>query len=148
VCNLITSKQIINLFEEYLTLIKPWHNNEPVEVFVNPTSSDISRLVMTAKKANRKLYSVRVVIDANQKKVYIADDNICLHADICSAIHVNVNDPFIYSGVAAAIDNGKLRLLKWSMHRFTPEQFKRDWSFVDKYITGFNDALKTGRWNP
>ena len=106
---------------------------------------------ITAKKSGgEKLFGVRVVLDARQpQKVYVADDNSsCLHSDICSAIRVSGNEPFIYSGIETEPVNGKLRLLNYSMHRFTPEQFKYDWSFADKYILGFNDALKSGRWNP
>jgi hypothetical protein len=76
---LITSKQIINLSEEWFKSIKGAENKQ-VPVYVNPDSSDLKELNQSVKSS--KFHNlIRFIANAKQQKVYVIDGYLAIHGD-------------------------------------------------------------------
>lgn len=81
---LITSNQIIKLSEEWLMSIpSPFKSEFPIDIYVNPSSSDLIEL----KKSTT--YYVRFIADSRNKKLYVWNGETLLHAQV--ARHLNLN---------------------------------------------------------
>lgn len=106
---MITSKQIISLSEEWLMSISsPFKPNTSVDIYVNPTSSDLLEL----KKLT--INYVRFIADSNTKKVYVWDGDSLLHAQAAKRLNLSRQIDF-YQSIpdntligTATIRNGKL----------------------------------------
>ena len=70
---MITSKQIINLSDEFVSDVKGYPGTY-TGVFVNPTSTDFKELFKNVKSS-----SVRFIADNNNKKVYVWDSDLAVH---------------------------------------------------------------------
>ena len=154
---MITSKQIIKLCEEYVTSGKV--RNHPVDIFENPTSSDILKLVKSAKDDQRTINNIRFIADANEKKVYIADAYYAIHDDMYRIIGITTKHdeaPWIFDGLATVF-RGKIKAACWGdkfeflfrnkgvkgskVRSWFDKMFSCKWSFVDTYISGTSSMI-------
>lgn len=141
---MITSKFIFQILDSYSSSKKL--KDELVTVYENPTSSDIAEIIKDAKRSKRNVEYIRFLADAKDQKVYIADDYLVTHNEMCAMVGIPNEAPWVRTGGAARPENNKLRLMKWSMKSFSPESLKYKWDFVSKYIQGWSEALASGRW--
>ena len=80
---MITSNQILKISEELLTSVPSnFKKDEPIDIYTNPSSSDITKL--------RKLTTnyVRFIADANNKTLYVWNGESALHSQV--AKHLNL----------------------------------------------------------
>jgi len=105
---MITSKQIIYLCERYLKSGNSVFSKKQIDIYENPTSSDIVKMIKTARETPdmHLLTDVRFVIDAKNKSIYVADAQTCIHADLLSTLKIRLS-PWIFEGIAE-VENGKL----------------------------------------
>jgi hypothetical protein len=150
---MITSKQITAVLEIY-SKSRAVSGEHKVDIYENPTSSDITSIFKTAREENRKVGEIRFIADAKSKKVYIADSYYIIHYHMYNTLNLMgdfgtyLNYPNLFDGIAV-LYNGKITMNGWD--RFSlqipriniPETrnwfdklFSYDWSFADRYING------------
>jgi hypothetical protein len=153
---MITSKQIVDLTEEYFTSKNVSGHN--VLIFKNPSYDDIRELKGTPT------FQVRFIADELTKTFYIWDANLAIHYPIIAHLGYNINACKGNTGTAlmsqAMIQGDKLVLTHTQIDDmfYFPSlwMFKRqdanatqmlnqllacDWRFVDKYISGFSQQF-------
>ena len=74
---MITSKQILNLSEDWFKRVK-W-NNVNVNIYVNPTSSDIVDLYKSIKDKDKQ---IRFIVNAKAQKIYVWDALAMIHESV------------------------------------------------------------------
>lgn len=150
---MITSKQIINLSED-------WFKRIHFDIFINPTSSDYQEL--TKLKVNE----VRFIADDRSKKLFISDSGKSLHhqmvVDIGGSVLENYNSreyPQLHgvariSGSKAFMtESDVLRIGIKEMMPFQQNWLRKllscNWSWADRYleITSYLTNFKTQNKN-
>jgi hypothetical protein len=148
--NVITSKQIIKLLEEFHKDGKVY--GSLVTVYVNPTSSDIVKMVKHAKEYNRDIFEVRFIADFKNKKVYIADSYDIIHDDMYTILGFRRNSPAMLDGLAKLSGGGSLVMHSWDKFlrsyisrpedlAWFKEAFNYNWTFVDRYVRGCSSFI-------
>jgi hypothetical protein len=96
----ITSNQILSVSESYLTS-KKLDKDTNLEVYANPTSSEITKITDQSNKTFG-VRQVRFVVDNKNKKVYVADAFLTLHYTILKLIGLNLPEtsPDYFVGIA------------------------------------------------
>lgn len=136
---MITSKQIINISEEWLKSVKV--GSGLVNVYEDPTSSDYAQIY---KDSKRRL--VRFIASNIDKKVYVWDGYLAIHNEIIGKIGLrnfsDFNDSNFITG-EANIEGGALRIIRLYVYEFPGEA--EEWKWADKYIKGFSQKLQKDR---
>ncbi len=141
---MIKSKHIIEISEKYSSSGQAMGHR--VEVFEDPTSSDILSLSKNAKDEGRKLESVRFIADATSKKVYVADaynvthDHIRQFEGYPSRFSNTGNSTYHLIEGLATVQNGKLFIKNCDRYK---ESFQYNWTFADSYINGFSTKVNS-----
>lgn len=78
---MITSKQIIQLSEDYDKLISI--RGQKIPLYSNPTSSDLLELNKSIKNSDK---FIRFIADAKARKVYIWDGTLAIHSDVVTSL--------------------------------------------------------------
>ena len=153
---MITSKQIIKLAEDWIKSGSAW--GQPLEVYVNPTSSDFAKMNKDArnsvdllgKPSPRDLKEIRFIADPKSQKVYVADAEWANHPDISRIVGIP-RDSYGYCKFpnvqgSAVVRGGKAQIVKDSCWR--PLELRNiksfnkfNWSFADRYIPGFSNEI-------
>jgi hypothetical protein len=133
---MINANYIINISESYVTS-KKIDKDTSLEVYVNPTTSEIKKLTDASFKTFG-VRQVRFVVDNKNKKVYVADAFLTLHHTILKLIGLNLSKegPDYFTGIAN-VKGGKPEMLEsnewfneWFKHSFYsncyPNQYSRD----------------------
>ena len=85
---MITSKQIINLCEEWSK--STIAGGERVDIYENPGSSDITKIIKLIKHKEKL---IRFIADAKSpQKVYVWDSSLAVHSEIFSVLGYHFND--------------------------------------------------------
>lgn len=104
---MITSSQIIKISEDYLL------RERNLEVFVNPTRSELSTIANTSKA----LYNqIRFIADAKDQKLYVWDAYLEIHYYVRRLIKLNptvIQTPSIINGTAN-VTNGRTSIINWT----------------------------------
>lgn len=167
---MITSKQILHIIETYIKSKKVF--NLQVDIYENPTSSDITSMIKTAREEVRKFDRVRFIADNNSKKVYVADSYNIIHDHMYTALGMtpnsffNLSYPNLLDGTAT-LSSGSFVMTNWDRfgmqinkidlldtRLWFEKVFSYNWSWVDRYIKGcskfveqkkikFEDKLKS-----
>jgi hypothetical protein len=158
--NVITSKQIICLSEEYVALGIMFGKATPI--YKNPSRSDFLEILRAAREEKHKVEEIRFVADTNSKTVYVADGYNIGHPEILKAVGLPSNrfaNPQIQLG-SASLNNGKATVWSTRMEsdyfynkvkgdvelmNYYKKTYNYDWSWVDKYVSGFSNELKKGK---
>ena len=159
---MITSKEIINISEEYLKESKNLQGI-PIEIYINPTYQDFIDLSKSISKEKRNLNTVRFIADnRSPQKVYMADAYHVCHDDIRKMIGLSLdykNTPELFDGIARIVNN-KVETVGWDKYdpfvktaagwhtsgdfviqRWFDNTLKINWSWVDKYFPGFSNRV-------
>lgn len=81
---MITSQQILRLSEEWLMSIpSPFKKDSSVDIYVNPSSSDILEL----KKSTS--YYVRFIADSKSKRLYVWNGESLLHSQVAKHLSLD-----------------------------------------------------------
>jgi hypothetical protein len=155
---MITSKQIVNLFEKYFDSKKVY--NKDVPVYMNPSFDDLKEIVKVTKSSNPE---ARFIINSKTKAVYAWDSYIANHESIYELLHLDwysrSNDTDVLFGMASiksnklVPNNSQLRDIFYypleliydrkmslaSRKQHLIDFFKHDWTFANNYIVGFNN---------
>lgn len=107
---MITSRQMTILLEQWLQSVpSPFKANTIVDIYVNPTSSDIMEL----RKA--RINTLRFIADSKIKKLYVWDGSSLLHGQVAKSLGIGSRIDF-YQSIpdqtligSAMIEGGKLR---------------------------------------
>ena len=132
---MITSKEILNLFEDYSASGKS--QGRHAEIYQDPTSSDYQELEKSAKRQKRVLEKIRFIADAKNQKIYVADSYTCVHRDMLKILKLPLDfltetHPYVKYGEAVLI-NGKLKGHFWlSSSNITSLDF--NWTWLSRYI--------------
>lgn len=160
---MITSKQIIGIFEEWFKDIpSPFGRSKtPVSIFVNPTSSDIGKLNKSFKESGNRLNEVRFIADAKSQKVYVFDSNLAIHDQVLPSLGLKYKDSNIILG-DGKLFNGKIMFLDENLVGHSVESvlkygkrpqvvkeevvylkqlFKYNWLWLDRYLIGIKNRL-------
>ena len=136
---MITSNQILEIFTGSGTSY-----GRSINIYENPTSSDFLLLSKEAKADNRKLDSIRFIANAKSpQKVYVADADICTHENMRRILKLplmwssRTRDYWLIDGLAVKTSSGA----KFDRCMLYVENFVYDWSFADRYISGFSNYL-------
>ena len=158
---MITSKQIIEISEEYNT--RKNISGRDVVIYKNPTVSDLKEIQKLS--VLQDMPEVRFVINRNDKGVYIWDSYLANHDQVYGVLHLDwfhrdtdLNVLFGHAyikGNRLVPSSSDLRgmfyyVISWIYSKNNVEQnskrletfFGYDWSFADRYIVGFNSYLK------
>jgi hypothetical protein len=103
----ITSKQIINISEEWFKSITGY-GSVSIPMYVNPDSTDIKELYKSFKTSDRL---VRFIADAKGPKVYVWDGTQAIHLQGLKTLGLNYNDVFSSPSMLmgyARIKSGKI----------------------------------------
>ena len=161
---MITSKQIIEISEEYNT--RKNISGKDVVVYKNPTVDDLKEIQKLS--VLQDMPEVRFVINRNDKGVYIWDSYLANHDQVYGVLHLDwfhrdtdLNILFGHAyikGNRLVPSSSDLRgmfyyVISWIYSKKDFEQnskrletfFGYDWSFADRYILGFNSYLKQVR---
>ena len=136
---MITSKQIIQISEQWIKTDISDFTDREFDIFINPTSSDFLDMIKTAKEGQRSFNGIRFVADNKSKKVYAADASITTHYDIEKAMGLpeGVCNGTQVEGLAT-ISGGQAKIEDF--YNGGPTTLKKfrsiDWTWVDKYIKG------------
>lgn len=140
-------KFLDKLFEEFHKGVKAY-GGKYVEIFVNPTKYELQEI----SDKSRSL-AVRWIADYNTKKVYAYDGEV-IHWDVAGQLgfkQFEKKSDEMY-GVCYSVkgdkktyfDSDALLSRGWYSDKETLKNFiKRDWSWVNKYLPGFNSWWKT-----
>ena len=141
---MITSKQIIKISEEYF---KPLKTGKDLlaSVFVNPGSSDITKIVMEAKQQKLPVTNARIIADARPpQKVYVWNAYSACHCDVRTLIGISSYSsdkyPYLLCGLCDIVSGNKLKLVHWDdlvMIRdkdFFKKFFRYDWTWLERYM--------------
>ena len=144
---MITSKQIVDIVEKWLTTKHSFTGD--ADVFVNPSSSDYIEI-----RKNCKYPIVRFFADNKYKKVYVWDSNTGIHKEVANELKLltrfHDNDPNLIAG-EAGLSSGKavmegsdmltggLTMIKSNVHseifkRNLQDILKINWSWTNPYI--------------
>jgi hypothetical protein len=155
---LITSKQIIEINEKYLDSRK--ESGVLISIYENPTSSDIQSLYKSIKQPEKK---VRYIIDGNQKRIYVWDAWLMIHADASSKFlgRSLIKYPYGFHGDAIISGNkliyrSGLEEIDYQMNGVKLGQYvrsyvisqmreffeKMDWTWVNSYMQGVSQEIK------
>ena len=146
---MITSKEILKISEEFYKDGKIY--GSLVTVYVNPTSSDISKMIIHAKEHNRDIFEVRFIADAKNKKVYAADSYDIIHDDMYTVLGFERNSSFMLDGIAK-LNGNTLVMHSWDKFLrsyisspkyiiWFKDAFNYNWSFADKYVKGCSNYV-------
>lgn len=165
---MITSKQIINISENYLDSINI--NGNYVKIYVNPTYDDVKE-ISSSLKGQKYFGDLRTIIDAKAQKVFVWDAYLSIHIPVVQFLGYEKGAaqgtfPYILPGYASIINNKivlsssdqktmfsfiirpeDIRNLsptckeRIDKEKFLKEFFSYNWSFADKYLQGFNSAM-------
>ena len=142
---MITSKQILHLFEKYSDTFKIY--NSPVEIFVNPTISELKSL---------KCGRVRFIADPKSQEVYVWDAMQSAHYMVAGKIQKE-EDGGNFWGVATIESNSMVMIgsdsvemsTKGSSPSFNSIKLERifsyKWKWLDKYVKGASAYLEDWR---
>lgn len=128
---------------------------KPLNVYANPGSSDYIEMIKDAKKRKDVFDEIRFVVDPRpgNQKVYVADAQVANHADICDIIGLPYGEfvlpplaqgkALVTGGKAKVIPNGKgfdNKAFGYATKK-REDYLKYNWSFVDRYISGFSQEM-------
>lgn len=134
---MITSSQVIKLFEDWFNSAKVF--GHPVDIYVNPHSSDFKELVKSIKDQRK---DIRWVVNLRPpSKIYVANALLLTHEDMLKVINRQSSDRIILG--YGQIVNNKIDFYKYpgAIIRLGGNG-KSDWISVEKYIPGLRDWLK------
>lgn len=157
---MISSKFILQRLESFSKSGKVFGRS--VDIFENPTSSDLKELSRQSKDFQRSLLEVRYIADAKKQKVFVFDAELAIHADVRTILDYSTEHyktSFLLNG-EAKFQNGKLytlpqrNLISKSFFYFQnypsqvdklylEEVLKYDWSWLEKYVIGIDSEIKT-----
>ena len=132
---MITSKRITIISEKFLKYSK--RSNGVLEIYENPTLSDIVDMRKFAKKSNRELGDIRFIADDGHKKLYIADAYIADHytmTQIIGGIKVDYSTPNVIGGVADGKSSGKPEIVSLFCLSGSSKFSDYDWSWIGQYL--------------
>lgn len=134
---MITSSQIIKLSEDWFSSTKVF--GFPVDIYVNPNSSDFRELSKSIKGQKK---GIRWVVNLRPpSKVYIADSFSLTHEYMLKVINRYSADRIILG--YGQIVNNKIEFYKYpGAITVIGGNGKSDWASVEKYIPGLRDWLK------
>jgi hypothetical protein len=141
---LITSRQIIQISEEWAKSPKIF--GKPVNIYVNPGSSDIKDMYKLMTNSSNK--EIRFFADAKAQKVFVADAMLIQHQDIEKAMGYKPIDygydvPEYYIEGMGHIGGGRIILhANEDETSVLDTQGKYNWSFLEKYISGITAYLE------
>ena len=159
----ISKNKNMIIFENYFKSVNT-HGNY-VNIYINPTYDDVKEIFSNQKKTTEFFGDVRTIIDAKTHKIYVWDSYLAIHDDILQLLGYGIKSkylPNILTGYAniinnkLVIENPKLMfsfitypsdVREFDIKRlnevrnFLTKFFNYDWSFADKYLGGFKDAL-------
>jgi hypothetical protein len=156
----ITSKQIINISEEWDRTVK--NGSLTADVYLNPTSTDLKEIYKKMASNNPKK-EIRFIADAKDKKVYVWDASLAPHSYVSHSLGFDTSKwldepPFVFDGFGylkngyinptfthgTAKNISDLRLSEFtksrtpsyhnSMIKEVEDFYNCNWSFIDKYI--------------
>ena len=144
---MITSKQVINIAEKYLKG-KQYYGNF-VDILENPSSSEVTNLFDS--KTPDFLKEIRLIADADTKKVYIWNAELATHNMVQSDIgYPNLNNkPNLILGMGK-LSGGKSIITEWDYSRFYASKsnldflgrlFSYNWSWLSSYINNITSFL-------
>jgi hypothetical protein len=141
---MITSRQINNLLEDYVTGKKFF--GYYAELFVNPSQSEISKIIKASKEYT-DIRELRFIADARLRKVYIWNSYLVLHSSIKRELgYPSDNCSYLFEGTAS-IKSGKPVVIGWDyyydmdfmkvpkMNMFI-DLLNYKWNWLDNYISG------------
>lgn len=155
---MITSRQLLKITEKYLDSRK--EGNTLIRFYENPDSSDIQALYQEIKQPDKK---VRYIVDGNQKKVYVWDAWLMIHADASSKFlgRSLIKYPYGFHGEAVVSGNkiiykSGLEEIDYQMNGVKLGQYVKpyvvsqmkeffnnmSWDWVDMYIHGVSQEIK------
>lgn len=164
---MITSSQILKLYEDWEKTIS--YGNKPINIFVNPTSSDLIKLTKSISDSPKE---VRFIADAKTQKVYVWDASLAIHNNVRPQLgfsHEILDTSNIIDGTVG-LSNGKLNMIEdnlndipilinllkqksvsdsklVSIKNYLIKIFETKWNWVGKYIFGFEDYISRQRDN-
>jgi hypothetical protein len=155
---MITSRQIINISDELAKSIKG-RNDSYLEIFVNPTGSELSSIFKTTKSNPKE---VRYIIDTKNSKIYVWDAYAAVHEVVANMLGLS-NMPYLILGYARFEGNSRLKLSDDITIKYAFSDLKSNNShsgmaksflinifncmliWVDNYVAGFNSYLNERR---
>jgi hypothetical protein len=163
---MITSKQIINLSEDWLKRVRGFKNTL-VDIYDNPGSSDITNLTKSMVETGNTKKSIRFIADATKKTVYVWDAMLSSHVFVVMEVS-NRNLSQLLCGYGNII-NGKIvceslpdidsyvSMIKSENNRNKRKSkmnldilqffnsvtriFESNWNYLDRYISGSTSIL-------
>ena len=146
---MITSKQVIDITEK--TLKWKQYYGEKVEILENPSSSEV--LALFDIKTPDFLREIRLIADADTKKVYVWNAELATHNMVQSDIgYPNLNNkPNLILGMGK-LSGGKSLITEWDYSRFYASKsnldflgklFSYNWSWLSSYISNISSFLAT-----
>ena len=146
---MITSKQVIDITEK--TLKWKQYYGEKVEILENPSSSEV--LALFDIKTPDFLREIRLIADADTKKVYVWNAELATHNMVQSDIgYPNLNNkPNLILGMGK-LSGGKSIITEWDYSRFYASKsnldflgklFSYNWSWLSNYISNITSFLAT-----
>lgn len=156
---MISSKFILQQLESFSKTGRVF--GRLVDVFENPTSSDLKELSKQAKDFQLNLTEVRYIADARKQKVFVFNSELAIHADIRMILGYSTEHyktPHLLNG-EARFQRGKLSALSqrdlisksfwyFSNHPsqvdkfYLEESLNYDWSWLEKYVVGIDSGIK------
>ena len=144
---MITSKQVTNILEK--TLKWKQYYGEKVEILENPSSSEVIDLFDS--KTPDFLREIRLIADADTKKVYVWNAELATHNMVQSDIgYPNLNNkPNLILGMGK-LSGGKSIITEWDYSRFYASKsnldflgklFSYNWSWLSSYISNITSFL-------
>lgn len=131
------------LIEKYLTSIKEtWPKEVIIDIYVNPSKKEM-------KLAGNPF--VRFIADDKNKRVYVWDAMLMLHRPTWDFIKKETNDTRVlyktdtlFSGEFDGSVMSRYDLYSTTLNQLKDiiSIYRKDWSWVDRYISGFNDNTK------
>jgi hypothetical protein len=154
---MITSKQIITLSEEWETSFT--YGNHLIDIFVNPTSSDIKELFSKLDVKINPKKEIRFIANAKTKKVYIWDASLVHHAEVSHKLGfshpgeydglITSEPPYIFDGfgylssgkIVGQNENGSISDIKIALNAkliSKGKKSKQNYWFIEEWISRFN----------
>lgn len=146
---MITSKQIINISEQYLDTKKV--RGFDVLVYKNPTYDDYKQL---------KAHTLRFTADTKKKNVFVWKSELAIHSDIFPVLVQNSEvtwDSLDYCLEGfAEVSGGTAKMTGWDFvarpEKLDKEQikyldniFQFNWSWLDRYLSGASSYIAKKR---
>ena len=137
---MITSKQIINICESWVKTVKctpldPYSPRTVADIYENPTSSDIVKLIKSMKENGNNSYEFKWTADNRNKKLYVWDAWNCEHYTVQrSIVHFSQKD---YPNIAVGngkIVGGNIKLTDIGPNVTANILGDNEWAWIKKYF--------------